>query len=79
MHYTRSMRMGINSSPSLLVNNTMFQDEIVKPRLAKIVCGTGEGKPAYCDSVPECFADRDCRKPGKTGACVSRKGAKSGM
>ncbi len=77
MHYTRSMRMGINASPSLLVNNSTFQDDIVKPRLAKLVCGTVEGKPAYCDSVPECLTDRDCRKPGKTGACVSRRGAKA--
>ena len=77
MQYTRSMRMGINSSPSLLVNNTIFQDDITKPRIAKIVCGSGEGKSAYCDSLPECFADRDCRKPGKTGTCVSHKGAKA--
>ncbi len=71
--YTRSMRMGINASPTLLVNNSPFTPDITKPRLAKLVCGTKEGVNAYCDSLPECFSDQDCKKPGKTGACVVKE------
>ncbi len=77
LHYTRSMRMGINASPTLLINNASFSGEISKPRLAKLLCRSKEGASRYCDSIPECFSDQDCKKPGKTGACVSRKGTKA--
>jgi|WetSurMetagenome_2_1015567.scaffolds.fasta_scaffold01385_9 hypothetical protein len=72
--YTRSMRMDINASPTLLVNNIAFRDEITTARLAGMLCGFAGMTSAYCDSVPECFADRDCKRPGKNGACVSRGG-----
>ncbi|HUI92637.1 MAG TPA: hypothetical protein VLX68_10355 [Chitinivibrionales bacterium] len=77
MHYTRSMRMGINASPTLLVNNMPFSQEITKNRIAKLVCGTAGTKTAYCDSLPECFSDADCRKIGKVGKCVEKKGNKA--
>ncbi len=77
LHYTRSMRMGINASPTLLINNASFLGEITKPRLAKLLCGRKESTSSYCDSIPECFSDQDCKKPGKTGTCVSPKGAKA--
>jgi hypothetical protein len=76
-HYTRSMRMGINASPTLLVNNSSFSPEISTFRLASLVCGTAEGKTAYCDSLPECDGDGDCKKAGKIGKCVSKNGAKA--
>jgi hypothetical protein len=75
LHYTRSMRMGINASPTLLVNNAAFSQEISKNRLAKLVCGTADAKTAYCDSLPECFSDADCKKIGKIGKCAEKKGA----
>jgi hypothetical protein len=73
LHYTRSMRMGINASPTLLVNNAAFSQDITKNRLAKLMCGTAKGKPAYCDSLPECFSDADCKKIGKIGKCEGTK------
>jgi hypothetical protein len=77
LHYTRSMRMGINASPTLLVNNAAFSQEITSNRLAKLVCGTVEGKTAYCDSLPECISDADCKKIGKVGKCTHKKGAQA--
>jgi hypothetical protein len=73
LHYTRSMRMGINASPTLLVNNAVFSQDITKNRLAKLICGTDEGKTAYCDSLPECINDADCKKIGKVGKCTQKK------
>lgn len=77
LHYTRSMRMGINASPTLLVNNAAFSQDITKNRLAKLMCGTGEGKTAYCDSLPECLNDADCKKIGKVGKCTIKKGMRA--
>ena len=74
LHYTRSMRMGINASPTLLVNNAVFSQDITKNRLAKLICGTPEGKTVYCDSLPECLNDADCKKIGKVGKCAQKKG-----
>jgi hypothetical protein len=72
-HYLRSMHMAVNASPTLLVNNAAFPYEITKPRLAKAFCGQVKNAPAYCDSLPGCFGDNDCRRTGKTGTCVTRK------
>jgi hypothetical protein len=77
LHYTRSMRMGINASPTLLINNAAFTQEITKNRLARLVCGTVGDKTAYCDSLPECLSDSDCKKIGKTGKCAEKKGARA--
>ena len=77
LHYTRSMRMGINASPTLLVNNAVFSQEISKNRLAKLVCGTAEAKTAFCDSLPECLSDADCKKIGKVGKCTEKKGVRA--
>ena len=77
LHYTRSMRMGINASPTLLVNNGAFSQEITKNRLAKLVCGTAEAKNTYCDSLPECLSDADCKKIGKVGKCTEKKGMRA--
>ena len=69
MHYARSMRLGITASPTLLVNNVPAEMEITKPRLAKTVCGGNKGLSAFCDSVPECIDNSDCRKKGMDGVC----------
>ncbi len=76
-HYERSMRMGINASPTLLVNNTVFKQDITNFRLSKIACGQSMKRPVTCDSLPECESDADCLKPGKIGACVRTNGKKS--
>jgi hypothetical protein len=75
-HYSRSMRMGINASPTLLINNTVFQQDVTSFNLSKITCGRSAKRFAYCDSLPECGTDADCRKTGKIGACVSKSGKK---
>jgi hypothetical protein len=75
-HYNRSMRMGINASPTLLINNTASQQEISTFNLSRVVCRLSPKEFAYCDSLPECGSDGDCRKPGKVGTCVSKNGKK---
>lgn len=74
MHYARSSRLGITASPTLLVNNAPVEMEITKPRLAKTVCGNARGPFPYCDSVPECIDNSDCRKKGMDGVCEQLSG-----
>ena len=72
-HYTRCERLNVVASPTLLVNNLMYEHEVTRMRLASELCGdsvTRDG-PTVCDSLPECFADADCRQRGKRGECVS--------
>ncbi len=76
-HYERSIRMAIYSSPTLLINNTPYQLEIKKFRLSKTICETMSGQNAFCDSLPECETNEDCKMPGKTGYCKSVKGKKA--
>ena len=70
-HYMRSMRLNINSSPTLLVNNKLLGRELTAKGLAVLECGR-RGSPvgSKCDSVPGCFDDQDCMKEGKIGRCV---------
>jgi hypothetical protein len=70
-HYLRSERLKINSSPTLLVNNTPYEKQISEQRLAKIQCGVTH--VAQCDTLPECFEDSDCRQKGKSGHCTNGK------
>ncbi len=79
-HYQRSMRLKVNASPTMFVNNYIFGSEISYLRLAKDFCRYVEGpkKPLLCDSLPECFEDRDCRVKGKIGLCSSTDEGKGG-
>ena len=74
-HYLRSQRIGITASPTLLLNNASVDVEITKPRLGKVLCDKLPKSSAYCDSVPECIDNSDCRKKGKVGTCVGEKTA----
>jgi hypothetical protein len=74
VHYNRSVRIGVQASPTLLLNNAPLDIEITKQRLGKVLCAEAPGSSAYCDSVPECFDEGDCRKKGKVGTCVQGKG-----
>jgi 5''-nucleotidase/2'',3''-cyclic phosphodiesterase and related esterases len=74
MHYARSSRLGITASPTLLVNNAPAEMEITKPRLAKTMCGKAHDLSPYCDSVPECIDNSDCRKKGMDGICEQISG-----
>ncbi len=70
-HYYRSERQNINASPTLFINNRMYHPEISCLRLSKEYCDdiTAAERPPVCDSLPECFEDRDCRREGKVGIC----------
>jgi len=71
-HYYRSMRIAVNSSPTLLVNNRPFGRNITEANLRRYQClSVGDLSPV-CDSLPQCGEDADCRSPGKLGLC--RKG-----
>jgi len=77
MNYTRSMRMGVNASPTMLVNNTVLQQEPTAVRLSKIICARMSRPSAACDSLPECISDDDCTKPGAIGSCVAKGGRRA--
>jgi hypothetical protein len=70
-HYARATRLGVEASPTLLVRNTPFHHRITAERLAWEACK--ETDNAYCDSLPECMEDADCRREGKIGECDDRE------
>ena len=75
-HFRRSMRLNISASPTLLINNAVFEKAIESGPLARAHCLLLRKTPAetalpkYCDSLPDCFDDNDCRKKGMTGQCL---------
>ena len=69
-HYRRSMRLNITASPTLFVNNAVFEKPVESGRLAKAECSLREQRPAICDSLPECFDDGGCVKKGMIGRCL---------
>ncbi|HON09330.1 MAG TPA: hypothetical protein PLE24_00575 [Chitinispirillaceae bacterium] len=71
VHYNRSERQNINASPTLMINNIPYEGRISKLRLARIECSGNSGVSKFCDSIPQCIDDSDCRRPGKIGKCVS--------
>ncbi len=79
-HYIRSQRLNVDASPTLYVNNYLYQSEVSYLRMAKEFCVdvTGKRKPKVCDSLPECFEHADCRKKGKIGACEPIEEGKGG-
>ena len=70
-HYARSARLHVNASPTLFVNNSPYEGKISKMELGKIQCSSDPSSSKLCDSLPECFADNDCRKKGMIGRCNS--------
>lgn len=71
--YTRSGRLNIKASPTLLINNIPYEKIISSDRLLKSQCLSSENKMPYCDSLPQCFDDADCKKKGKIGKCEKGK------
>jgi hypothetical protein len=69
-HYRRSMRLTVSASPTLFINNTAYDKPIEAGRLAKVQCTALRQSSAPCDSLPECFDDRDCGKKGAIGRCT---------
>jgi hypothetical protein len=72
-HYRRSMRLAVTASPTLFINNVLFEKNIESRRLAKTQCslpGAITARRPFCDSLPECFDNGDCRKRGMVGECL---------
>ncbi|NLD98369.1 MAG: hypothetical protein GX640_00715, partial [Fibrobacter sp.] len=71
--YNRSTRMDIKGSPTLLINNIPLENRITSGRLGRSLCEKNPGSSLFCDSLPQCFDDSECRQKGKIGLCVSGK------
>jgi hypothetical protein len=71
-HYLRSDRVNIKASPTLLINNSPYEKQLTLDRLLKNRCEGGE-KKKYCDSLPECVDNSDCKQKGKLGKCENKK------
>ncbi len=71
-HYLRSDRVNIKASPTLLINNNPYEKQLTLERLLKNRC-EGAGKEKYCDSLPQCIDNSDCKQKGKLGKCVNKK------
>lgn len=70
MHYRRSTRLGIDASPTLLLNNVPVASPITRFRMAKDVCTQDSTASELCRDLPECFDDADCVKEGAIGICA---------
>jgi hypothetical protein len=74
-HYIRSMRLNISASPTLMVNNNVYEKPIGVGRLVREECRAAETEPPFCGDYPECFEDGDCQAKGKLGKCVTGEGS----
>ncbi|HEX2959165.1 MAG TPA: hypothetical protein VHO70_20190, partial [Chitinispirillaceae bacterium] len=68
--YQRSMRLNIDASPTMYINNIPYEERINNVYLARMECGKNKKSSSLCDSLPECVDDRDCRMVKKVGKCV---------
>ena len=76
-HYIRSMGLNVNASPTLYVNNNIYNKRIGGGRLVREECNAAAVKPEFCHEYPECFDDGDCRAVGKIGRCASSAGTRA--
>jgi hypothetical protein len=77
-HYIRSMRLGVGTSPTLYVNNNIYDKPMGGGRLVREECDAAAGgKPDFCGDYPECFEDGDCRAVGKIGRCAGMDGSRA--
>lgn len=68
--YLRSMRLNIDASPTMYINNTPYEEKINNVYLARMECNKNKSSSKFCDSLPECVEDRDCKMAKKVGKCV---------
>ncbi|GBU22237.1 hypothetical protein R80B4_02143 [Fibrobacteres bacterium R8-0-B4] len=73
-HYIRSTGLNVNASPTLYVNNNVYNKRIGGGRLVREECDAAAVKPDFCGDYPQCFEDGDCRAVGKIGRCVNAAG-----
>lgn len=68
--YNRSVRLNINASPTLLINNTPYGKAVTLDNLSRFYCKNAPIDLPCCDSVPDCSEDTECKESGKLGQCV---------
>ena len=73
-HYLRSMRLNVDASPTLFINNNLHDKPIGGGRLVREECRAAEVEPPFCNDYPECFEDSDCHAKGKIGKCITGEG-----
>ncbi|MCL2220484.1 MAG: hypothetical protein FWC23_10165 [Chitinispirillia bacterium] len=73
-HYVRSSSLNVNESPTLYVNNKIYDKPITGGRLVRDKCRTATLIPPFCNDYPECFEDDDCQMKGKLGQCKIVRG-----
>ncbi|MCX7726240.1 MAG: hypothetical protein N2053_05275, partial [Chitinispirillaceae bacterium] len=71
-HYERTTRLNIRASPTLTINNRLFENEISTINLLKYRCKINKSLH-LCDSLPECTIDNECKAPKKIGKCEEKK------
>jgi hypothetical protein len=76
-HYIRSTGLGVNASPTLYLNNNVYNKRIGGGRLVREECNAVVLRPDFCNDYPECFEDGDCRAVGKIGRCVGAEGTRA--
>ncbi len=68
-NFTRSNELGINASPTLLINGKRYKGQIAQIGINRIICKEGPTNQ-YCKSIPVCGTDSDCVAEGKVGICI---------
>jgi len=70
---TLAKALGIHSSPTVLINNATLKADPLGERAVAAVCSAipEEKQPAFCRSLPDCYIDADCRKPGMEVRCIN--------
>ncbi len=76
-HYIRSTELGVNASPTLYLNNKVYNKRMGGGRLIRDECDAVSVKPDFCGDYPECFDDGDCRAVGKIGRCAKAAGTRA--
>jgi hypothetical protein len=64
--------LGVNESPTVLVDNTKLATDPLAEHALGAVCSTitEDKRPAICKELPVCYTDADCRKPGMEAKCI---------
>jgi len=68
-NFKRSSELGINASPTLLINGKRYKGQITRYGINRVICKEGPANE-FCKSIPVCGTDTDCSAEGKVGICV---------
>ena len=74
VHYTRSQRLNIKASPTIVYNNEPLEMALTRQRFDKMLCTQPVNHISLCDTLPECIDDNDCVKKGMVGTCDKKTG-----